>query len=229
MCTNYRAPDEDPGISELKIGIGDLFRRDPWDLDVYPDYGAPIVYADGDGAAVVKAVFGFWPKFMQPERRDESGRKKKKLDTMNARSETVGESRLYGKAWRDGRRCLIPACWIAEPCYATGRNVWYRIGLAEWRSYCVAGIWRRYDDEDGRTLIGMSMLTVNADTHAVFSRMHRPGDEKRGVVILRPDDYDEWLHAKNVEAARLLLQLLPAGEMAAEPASKQEAANVVKD
>lgn len=31
MCTNYRAPDEDPGISELKIGIGNLFRRDPWE------------------------------------------------------------------------------------------------------------------------------------------------------------------------------------------------------
>ncbi len=66
----------------------------------------------------------------------------------------------------------------------------------------------------------MAMLTVNADGHPVFARMHRPGDEKRGVVILRGGDYDEWLHTTNADAARLMLQLLPAGEMAAEPNPK---------
>ncbi|RBL67824.1 DUF159 family protein, partial [Pseudomonas sp. MWU13-2625] len=64
MCTNYKAPNEDPGINELKIGIGDLFRRAPWDVDVWPDYRAPVVLPDGDGSAVTEAVFGFWPKFM---------------------------------------------------------------------------------------------------------------------------------------------------------------------
>lgn len=216
MCTNYKAPDEDPGINELRIGFGDLYRRDPWEPDVYPDYAAPIAWADGDGLGVAKAVFGFWPKFMQPERVDDSGKKRKKLDTVNARSETVGESRLYGKAWRAGQRCLIPVRWIYEPCYETGGNVWHRIGLADWQSYCVAGIWRRYDGDDGRTLVGMSMLTVNADGHAVMGRMHKPGDEKRSVVILRPADYDEWLHTNNVEAVRTMLQLYPADKMIAE-------------
>ncbi|WP_232437929.1 SOS response-associated peptidase family protein [Burkholderia ubonensis] len=176
-----------------------------------------MAYAAEDGLEVVKAVFGFWPKFMQPERRDENGRKKRPLDTMNARTETVGTSRLYSKAWRDGQRCLIPAQWIYEPCYETGKNVWHRIGLSDWQPYCVAGIWRRYEDADGRTLIGMSMLTVNSDGHPVMSRMHKPNDEKRSVVILRPSDYDEWLHTKNIEAARSMLQLYPADEMAVGP------------
>ncbi|AOJ31143.1 hypothetical protein WJ16_06230 [Burkholderia metallica] len=78
--------------------------------------------------------------------------------------------------------------------------------------YCVAGIWRRYDGEDGRSLVGMTMMG-----HAVMGRMHKPGDEKRSVVILRPTDYDEWLHTTNVEAARGMLQIYPAGEMVAEP------------
>ncbi len=47
--------------------------------------------------------------------------------------------------------------------------------------------------------------------------MHKPGDEKRSVVILRPADYDEWLHTKNIEAARSLLQLYSANEMAVQP------------
>ncbi|CAB3754442.1 hypothetical protein LMG29660_02309 [Burkholderia puraquae] len=63
----------------------------------------------------------------------------------------------------------------------------------------------------------MSMMTVNADGHAVMGRMHKPGDEKRSVVILRPADYDEWLHTKNIEAARTMLHLYPADEMAAMP------------
>lgn len=214
MCTHYRAPDEDPGISELKIGIGDLFRRDPWAPDVYPDYAAPVARADGDD---LEAVFGFWPKFMQPERVDEHGRKKKKLDTVNARAETVGSSRLYGNAWRTGQRCLIPVRWIFEPCYETGRNVWHRIGVDGWQPCCVAGIWRRYEGADGRERVGMAMLTVNADTHPLFARMHRPGEEKRGVVILRRDDYDEWLHVHDIEAARRMLNLLPAADMTAEP------------
>lgn len=226
MCTNYKAPDEDPGINELKIGIGDLYRRDPWELHVYPDYAAPIAYAAGEGLSIVKAVFGFWPKFMQPERVDERGKKRRKLDTMNARAETAGESRLYGKAWREGRRCLIPAQWIYEPCYETGKNVWHRIGLAGWHPYCVAGIWKRYEDQDGRSLIGMSMLTVNADGHPLMSRMHKANDEKRSVVILRPEDYDEWLTTPNIEAARAMLQLYPAEDMAAEPAQAQGARSV---
>nr|WP_241011505.1 SOS response-associated peptidase family protein [Burkholderia sp. Ac-20392] len=201
----------------MKIGIGDLYRLDPWEPDVYPDYAAPIVLADGDGLSVVKAVFGFWPKFMQPERVDEDGKKRRKLDTVNVRSETVGESRLYGKAWRSGQRCLIPVRWIYEPSYETGRNVWQCIGLTDWQPYCVAGIWRRYEGDDGRTLIGMSMLTVNADGHAVMGRMHKPGDERRSIVILRSSGYDEWLHSNNVEAVRTMLQTYPADEMIAAP------------
>ncbi len=63
----------------------------------------------------------------------------------------------------------------------------------------------------------MTMMTVNVDGHAVMGRMHKPGDEKRSVVILRPADYDEWLHTNNVEAARAMLQLFPATRMVKKP------------
>lgn len=63
----------------------------------------------------------------------------------------------------------------------------------------------------------MAMLTVNADGHPLMSRMHKPADEKRSVVILRPDDWEEWLTTSNVESARMMLQLYPADVMFAEP------------
>lgn len=61
---------------------------------------------------------------------------------MNVRDDNLGKSPLSGPAWRAGRRCLIVADWIYEPCYETGKNVWHRIGLSGWRPMCVAGIWQ---------------------------------------------------------------------------------------
>lgn len=137
--------------------------------------------------------------------------------SVSAQSDRFRTRRGFGKAWRAGQRCLIPVRWIYEPCYETGRNVWQRIGLTDWQPYCVAGIWRRYEGEDGRSLVGMTMMTVNADGHAVMGRMHKPGDEKRSVVILHPADYDEWLHTTNVEAVRAMLHLYLSNDMITEP------------
>ncbi|WP_179402460.1 SOS response-associated peptidase family protein [Burkholderia guangdongensis] len=104
--------------------------------------------------------------------------------------------------------------WTLGPCE------WQRIGLTGWRPMCVAGIWRTVRDSKGVDRDVMSMVTINADGHPFMSRMHKPGDEKRSVVILRPTDWEEWLTTSNVEAARSMLQLYPADEMAAESTPK---------
>lgn len=41
-------------------------------------------------------------------------------------------------------------------------------------------------------------------------------------MILRPDDWKEWLTTSNVEAARAMLQLYPATEMVAAPRQENE-------
>ncbi|MBR8294949.1 DUF159 family protein [Burkholderia cenocepacia] len=72
-----------------------------------------------------------------------------------------------------------------------------------------------YGHPDGTEQHAMTMITVNGDEHPIMKRMHRLGDEKRSVVILRPDDWEEWLMTSNVEAARAMLQLYPPEEMIA--------------
>lgn len=140
----------------------------------------------------------------------------------------LGKSPLYGPTWRSGGRCLIPARCVIEPSYPDARRdatgkwilgpcVWQRIGVIDRPTMCVAGIWRTLKDPDGSPRHVMTMITVNADGHPVMSRMHKPDDEKRSVVILRPDDWEEWLTTPNVEAARAMLQLYPAKEMVAQP------------
>lgn len=50
------------------------------------------------------------------------------------------------------------------------------------------------------------MLTINADEHPLMKRFHKPGDEKRSVVVLDPEDYEAWLSARTELEARSLLQ-----------------------
>ncbi|HIC7214002.1 SOS response-associated peptidase family protein [Burkholderia stabilis] len=233
MCTNYYAPGEDPGLNELKIdSFRDLYRWTPWKPEIYQDYLAPIVAnVDGQFKPLI-AGFGFWPRAMQRE-----NQKKKKtegkpvpkiLNVVNVRDDNLGKSRLYGSAWRAGSRCLIPAKFVVEPSYPEavqdekggwilGPCVWQRIGVADLPTMCVAGIWRTLTNQDGAEYHVMSMITVNADGHPLMSHMHKPADEKRSVVILHPEDWEEWLATPNVEAARAMLQLYPAEEMIAEP------------
>ncbi|MCA8413421.1 DUF159 family protein [Burkholderia multivorans] len=84
---------------------------------------------------------------------------------------------------------------------------------------CRAGVarWRPLQYPDGTERHTMPMVTVNADEHPIMKPMHRPGAEKRSVVILRPDDWEEWLTTSNIEAARAMLQLYPADDMVFEP------------
>ncbi|MGT0246642.1 SOS response-associated peptidase family protein [Burkholderia pyrrocinia] len=233
MCTNYIAPGEDPGLSELKIdSFHDLYRWTPWKPEIYQDYDAPIVgYVDGQFKPLI-AGFGFVPRAVQKERIEAAKAAGKKPDIMrtlmNVRDDNVGKSRLFAPTWRAGGRCLIPAKYVVEPSYpdayqgndgkwVLGPCVWQRIGVVDRPTMCVAGIWQAVRRRDGTDVNAMAMLTVNADGHPLMSRMHKPADEKRSVVILRANDWEEWLTTSNIEAARAMLQLYPADEMVAEP------------
>lgn len=84
----------------------------------------------------------------------------------------------------------------------------------------LAGLWGWWRGPDGREWLSFTMLTINADGHAVFGRLHRAGEEKRMVVILDEADYDAWLEAPQ---ARLgdFLKRYPAELLDAQPAPRQ--------
>jgi putative SOS response-associated peptidase YedK len=77
------------------------------------------------------------------------------------------------------------------------------------------------------------MLTINADGHAVFGRLHKPDEEKRMVAILDEADYNAWLDAplaqaqallKPFDAARLVGQAHPRAVTLRPPAATRAAA-----
>ena len=59
------------------------------------------------------------------------------------------------------------------------------------------------------------MLTINADHHQLMNKFHKPADEKRMIVILPPERYDDWLRASPNESGDFL-QAWPSGLMATE-------------
>lgn len=75
--------------------------------------------------------------------------------------------------------------------------------------------------EDGAPHYSFSMLTINADAHAIMNKMHKPGEEKRMVVILDPDDYESWLHSTPATASGWMNQY-PAERLIADAAPRAQ-------
>ena len=158
-----------------------------------PGLTAPIVI-DFAPRLWVPACFGLVPAWAKDVKIARS--------TYNARSETVGEKPSFRDAWKRGQLCIIPADAIFEPCYETGRAVRWQIERADGRPMGIAGIWERRVKDNGLPAWSMSMLAINADRHPIMGRMHKPGHEKRSVVILPDRSWGDWLRA-NSEAAAL--------------------------
>ena len=62
------------------------------------------------------------------------------------------------------------------------------------------------DLETDELIVSFSMLTIEASQHPLMSRCHKPDDEKRTVVPLRPELFQDWLNA-SPDTAQELLQL----------------------
>jgi putative SOS response-associated peptidase YedK len=205
MCINY--------IPTTRAVLVEYFGVDDpgydWKEEVWQDYQAPIlIQRDGRRQAVI-ASYG-----MVPKRKAQPGNKH--YATMNARAETVGEKPTYRRAWLQGHLCLVPMTCFFEACYESGKAERWRISMADGTPFAVAGIWRAWQEEKGYTF-SFSQLTTNADTDPLLRRMRRPGDEKRSLVIVSPDDYDAWLGGKDPELARTYLVQSPIEQLAGMP------------
>ncbi|VVE68849.1 hypothetical protein PAN31117_03087 [Pandoraea anapnoica] len=203
MCTNYRIPDRQ--LFNDKYGVAAPSAE--WREEVYKDYFAPIIRRDGDGRRSDVASFGMVPREKIPPG-------VKVFDTMNARAETVGEKRSFSGAWKKQQLCLIPTQVFYEPDYETGKAVRWAIGMADGEPFAIAGLWREWDGEGG-PCFSFTMLTLNADHHPLMKRFHKPGSEKRSVVIIKPADYDDWLGSRSMDEARSFVVLPDALTMVA--------------
>lgn len=221
MCVNYRPPRPEQLRLDLNLPIPTFeYRGETWST-----YKAPMLIAmppgndftkpgAGDGPLEWReAVFGlvpFWASDLKIARQ-----------TYNARSETIAERSSYRGPWARRRFCLVPAAAFFEPNYESGKPVRWRIERQDQKPFAIAGIWDTWDsrdaqgNKDGQRIHSFSMVTINADQHPLMKRFHAPNDEKRSIVVLPQDRWDDWVRAANEDDARSMLAPFPADEFQA--------------
>jgi putative SOS response-associated peptidase YedK len=188
MCSHYQGIQ---GRERFSRYFGIAPPEDAGQADVWPGYRAMFIRNTPAGAAsdagrvqALTGLFGLVPHWSTDLRITRS--------TYNARSETAFEKPSFRDAWRRAQHCIIPAEALFEPDWRSGRAVAVRIGSADGSPLGVAGIWSCWRAQ-AQEIFSFTMLTVNADDHPVMREMHKPGEEKRMVVVLPPSRYLDWL------------------------------------
>ncbi len=138
---------------------------------------------------------------------------------VNARSETVTTSTNFRDAWLNGQRCIVPMMAFVDEDWRTGKAVPTRITRVDGKPMGVAGLWACWTGSDGDVIVSYTVLTVNANSHALMSRYQQPGAEKRMLAILNEGAYDAWLSARP-ENAREFMRAYPANWLTANPVQK---------
>lgn len=90
--------------------------------------------------------------------------------------------------------------------------------------FAVGELWRIREEGDGLLSYWFTQITINADRHPLLSRMHKPGDEKRSLVVIPERDYDSWLDCQNPDLARGMLGFTNNIQLISTPAQKYTSA-----
>ena len=222
MCNRYVAPAQGDIERHWHLGARQPVGR--WAPGVYPRAPGPFIRARQGQAGQRELVAGQWalvPHFAKNA--------KLSYQTNNARSEELAQKASYRAPWQRGQRCVIPAWVFDEPCWETGRNVWWSFRRADGQPWGLAGLWNTWTDPaTGEVVESYTMLTLNADAHPLMRRMHKPDptlgpdqQDKRSVIPIELDDVDAWLFGNQEEASRLL-KLAPAEIFNAGPEAAPE-------
>lgn len=206
MCNRY----DPPGYAEIeafwRLPTG---RHTRWPASIYPRSQGPFIRAAAEQEReLVVGQWGLIPHFAKSA--------KLAYQTNNARSEELAGKASFRQPWANGQRCIIPASTFDEPCWETGRNVWWRFRRADGAPWGLAGLWNTWTDRStGEVMESYTMLTINADMHPLMRRMHKPKPErspdnqdKRSGIPIELDDVNTWLQG-TLKDANALLRLAP--------------------
>ena len=183
--------------------------------------GVFIRKAPGEGEALGRELatgqFGLVPPWVKSA----SDAKLRSPKLVNARSETVTTSNNLREAWLAGQRCIVPMMAFFEDDFRSGKAVPTRISRVDGQPMGVAGLWESWTGAGGETIVSYTLLTVNANSHALMHRYQQPGSEKRMPAVLNEGGYDAWLNAAHPEKAREFLRAYPANWLTANPVEKK--------
>ena len=204
MCTRYITPEQDAIERFWRITPRESWPR----LQMFPRSLGPFIrHAVHVGKPQSECLVGQWgliPRFAKTQ--------KLTYSTVNARFEEITTKPSYREPWSRWQRCIVPAASFDEPCRETGKNVWWRFKCADGRPWGLAGLWNTWVDKGtGEIVESYTLLTINADSHPIMRRMHKPDpkhgpddQDKRSVVSIEYENIDRWLYGSVEDASKLV-------------------------
>jgi putative SOS response-associated peptidase YedK len=190
LVARYLGPDDWASLPELRNSY-----------NFAPTQEAPIVLGVGATGSKKRIITSRWQ--LVPPWEPEF---KTKLSTINAKSETVFQSKLYRSAVL-ARRCIFPISGFYEwKKDLSGKKRPYAIRLKDKRIMSIAAIWSPWKKPGGAPGAAerTSFALLTTSTNSALSPIH-----DRMPVILRAEDEDAWLDPANRDPARLARLLKP--------------------
>jgi putative SOS response-associated peptidase YedK len=166
---------------------------------------APAPEAAPPARELVAAQWGLVPHWVKSA----SDAKLRATKLVNAKSETVSTTRAFHDAWIKGQRCIVPMAAFFEDDWRGGKAWPTRISRIDGQPMGVAGLWANWTGADGETILSYTLLTVNANNHALLRRYQQPGAEKRMPVVLNEGAYGAWLTVRMEKAKEFMRQYAP--------------------
>jgi putative SOS response-associated peptidase YedK len=208
MCGRYILRMQDKYLREWQ-----LHGPPAWvtvSYNVAPSQQVPVMRMNGAQREAAMVRWGLIPSFA----RGEPG----KFSTINARMESFQTAAAYRGPWKREQRCIQPASGFYEwHLDAEGRKTPYLITLVDQPLFGFAALWERSRRPDGTLIESCAHITLPANR--LLADIHNGGNHPRRMpAILRPQDYDAWLHGSRAQALATL-QPYPAAMMLAHPVS----------
>jgi putative SOS response-associated peptidase YedK len=135
------------------------------------------------------------------------------------RYETMSTATATRDVWLKGQRCILPMQAFLEDDWRSGKAMPTRIARVDGKPMGVAGLWEHWT-KDGEDIVSYTLLTVNANSHALMNRYGQNGNEKRMPAILNEGAYGAWLNAP-IDKAREFMRAYPAHLLLANPVQKK--------
>lgn len=135
------------------------------------------------------------------------------------RYETMSTATATREVWLQAQRCIIPMQAFLEDDWRSGKAVPTRIARVDGKPMGVAGLWAHWH-KDGEDIVSYTLLTVNANSHALMNRYGHHGVEKRMPAILNEGAWAAWLSAP-LDKAREFMRAYPAHLLLANPVQKK--------
>ena len=165
--------------------------------------------------ALAQGQFGLVPTWVKSA----SDAKLRSTKLAVTRFETMSTATATRETWLKGQRCIIPMQAFLEDDWRSRKAVPTRIARVDGKPMGVAGLWERWSQGD-EDIISFTLLTVNANSHALMNRYGQNGNEQRMPAILNEGAYGAWLSAP-LDKAREFMRAYPAHLLLANPVQKK--------